>query len=284
MWMSVQVPALNSFEYIWITWQVYFYVLNNNQTVFNKDCTVLHFQVVHKYSNFMTSSSTPVIFCSFFLIFTIVILCSVAQLCPNLCDPLKYSLPDSSVHGIILASILEWVAISSSRGSSQPRDQTHISCISCIAGRVFTHSLTHQGSNSYLNGCKLISHCDLDFYSPMIRDTENLFRSLLATCIFSLEKYLFRSFAYFSIGLCYCCCCWIVGVFYILWVLIPYQIYDLPVSSPFPGFPGGSEGKASACNAWNLGSIPGSGRSPGEGNSKPLQYPCLENPMDREAW
>ena len=50
------------------------------------------------------------------------------------------------------------------------------------------------------------------------------------------------------------------------------------------GFPGGSEGKASACNAGDLGSIPGSGRSPGEGNSNPLQYSCLENPMDREAW
>ena len=50
------------------------------------------------------------------------------------------------------------------------------------------------------------------------------------------------------------------------------------------GFPGGSEGKASACNAGDLGSIPGSGRSPGEGNGSPLQYPCLENPMDREAW
>ena len=45
----------------------------------------------------------------------------------------------------------------------------------------------------------------------------------------------------------------------------------------------GSEGKASACNAGNLGSIPGSGRSLGEGNSNPLQYPCLENPMDGEA-
>ena len=50
------------------------------------------------------------------------------------------------------------------------------------------------------------------------------------------------------------------------------------------GFPGGSEGKASACNAGNPGSIPGSGRSPGEGNSNPLQYSCLENPMDGEAW
>ena len=48
--------------------------------------------------------------------------------------------------------------------------------------------------------------------------------------------------------------------------------------------PGGSEGKASACNAGDLGLIPGSGRSPGEGNGTPLQYACLENPMDRGAW
>ena len=52
----------------------------------------------------------------------------------------------------------------------------------------------------------------------------------------------------------------------------------------YQGFPGGSEGKVSACNAGDLGSIPGSGRSPGEGNGSPLQYSCLENPMDRGAW
>ena len=50
------------------------------------------------------------------------------------------------------------------------------------------------------------------------------------------------------------------------------------------GFPGGSEDKASACNVGDLGSIPGSGRSAGEGNGNPLQYTCLENPMDRKAW
>ena len=49
-------------------------------------------------------------------------------------------------------------------------------------------------------------------------------------------------------------------------------------------FPGGSEGKASAFNAGDLGSIPGWGRSPGEGNGNPLQYSCLENLMDGEAW
>ena len=50
------------------------------------------------------------------------------------------------------------------------------------------------------------------------------------------------------------------------------------------GFPGGSEGKASACSAADLGSIPGLGRSPGEGNGNPLQYSCLENPMGGGAW
>ena len=50
------------------------------------------------------------------------------------------------------------------------------------------------------------------------------------------------------------------------------------------GFPGGSEVKVSASNAGDLGSIPGSRRSPGEGNGNPLQYSCLENPMDGEAW
>ena len=49
-------------------------------------------------------------------------------------------------------------------------------------------------------------------------------------------------------------------------------------------FPGSSDGKASAYNVGDLGSIPGSGRSPGEGNGNPLQYPCLENPMDGGTW
>ena len=50
------------------------------------------------------------------------------------------------------------------------------------------------------------------------------------------------------------------------------------------GFPGGSDGKASAYNVGDPGLIPGSVRSPGEGNSNPFQHSCLENPMDRRAW
>ena len=49
-------------------------------------------------------------------------------------------------------------------------------------------------------------------------------------------------------------------------------------------FPGGSDGKVSACDVGDPGLIPGSGRSPGEGNGNPLQNSCLENPMGREAW
>jgi len=53
---------------------------------------------------------------------------------------------------------------------------------------------------------------------------------------------------------------------------------------PFKGFPGGSVGKEFACNVGDLGSIPGSGRSPAERNGNPLQYSCLENSKDRGAW
>ena len=59
------------------------------------------------------------------------------QLCLTLCDPMDCSLPGSLVHGVLQARILEWVAISFSRRSSQTRDQTRISCRSCTAGGFF---------------------------------------------------------------------------------------------------------------------------------------------------
>ena len=59
------------------------------------------------------------------------------------CDPMDCSQPNSSIHGIFQARILEWVAISLSRGYSWPRDQTHVSCISCIADRLLP--LSHLG-------------------------------------------------------------------------------------------------------------------------------------------
>ena len=56
------------------------------------------------------------------------------------------------------------------------------------------------------------------------------------------------------------------------------------MASQFWGFPGGSDGAESACDAGDPGLITGLGRSTGEGNGNPLQYPCLENLMDRGAW
>ena len=61
------------------------------------------------------------------------------QLCPNLCDPMDCSLPGSSVHGILQAGKLKWVAVPSSRGSSRPGDQTLISYVSCIGRWVLYH-------------------------------------------------------------------------------------------------------------------------------------------------
>ena len=68
----------------------------------------------------------------------------VAQSCLTLCDPMDCSLPGSSLHGILQAGVLEWVAISFSRGSSRPRDWTCVSCSSCIGRQVLYHYTTGE--------------------------------------------------------------------------------------------------------------------------------------------
>ena len=81
------------------------------------------------------------------------VLCLVSQSCPTLCGPRDCSPPGSSVHGILQARVLEWVVTSSSRGSSQPRGQTHISCISADSllseppGKPLTALLTKVSQN-----------------------------------------------------------------------------------------------------------------------------------------
>ena len=65
------------------------------------------------------------------LFLDVVFVVLVAKLCPTLCDPMDCSPPASSVHGIFQARTLEWAAISSCRGFSQPRDQTHVSRVPC---------------------------------------------------------------------------------------------------------------------------------------------------------
>ena len=73
-----------------------------------------------------------------------VCMCSVAQSCLTLCDPVDGSPPESSVHGIFQTRILEWVAISFSRESSQLMDRTHVSFVSSIGKQILYHWATWE--------------------------------------------------------------------------------------------------------------------------------------------
>ena len=102
--------------------------------------------------------------------------------------------------------------------------------------------------------------------SPLTK--EQLFMCMIAICISYVAKWLFT----------------FLPTYKYLYINVYIFIYKCIYIHTYTGFPGGSEVKSSTCNAGDLGSIPGSGRSPGEGNGNPLQYSCLENPMDRGAW
>ena len=77
-----------------------------------------------------------------------------------LCDPMDCSLPGSSVHGILQARILEWVAMPSSRGSFQTRDQTHVSCVSWIAGRFF---ITEPSRKPYIYHTYILKEKEIEW-------------------------------------------------------------------------------------------------------------------------
>ena len=100
----------------------------------------------------------------------LLLLC-YAQSSPALHDPLDCSPPGSSVHGIFQARILERVAISFSKGISQPRDQTHISCVSCIANWTLHHyaGKPSSGLGKAFDGVRHICCCwCLSFHSPLV--------------------------------------------------------------------------------------------------------------------
>ena len=78
-----------------------------------------------------------------------VCVCSVAQSCPTVCDPMDCILPGPSVHGIFQARIPEWVAISSSRGSFQPKDWTCVSWESCTGRRVLYHCTSREAQRYF---------------------------------------------------------------------------------------------------------------------------------------
>ena len=90
---------------------------------------------------------------SFFLV-AFCVWAKLLQSCPILCNPMDSSLPGFSVHGIPQARILEWVVVPSSRGSSRPRDQTCVSCVSALAGRFFITSSTWEAPLAFYNEAK----------------------------------------------------------------------------------------------------------------------------------
>ena len=113
----------------------------------------------------------------------------VAQSCLTLCDTMDCSLPGSSIHGIFQATVLEWVAISFSRGSSQTRDRT---LVSCIAGRHFTVWATREALCS--NSCPLSQWCCLTvlFSAALILLLPSIFPSIRVFSNESPQVYIFR--------------------------------------------------------------------------------------------
>ena len=98
---------------------------------------------------------------------------------------------------------------------------------------------------------------------------------------FQKHLFLFLETTYFCILVLYHAT--FLGSFFIIAYRFLVQSLGFSIHN-IVDFPGGSEGKASVYNARDLGSIPGLGKFPGEGNGNPLQYSCLENPMDGGAW
>ena len=89
-----------------------------------------------------------------------------AQLCLTLSDVMDCSPPGSSIHGILHARIPEWVAISFSRGSSQPRDRTRVACVSCIGRGLVHHWATWEASQVYMHVHKHILFNRINAYWP----------------------------------------------------------------------------------------------------------------------
>ena len=204
--------------------------------------------------------------------------------CVWLCDPMDCNLPGSSIHGILQARILGWVAICFSRGSSWSRGWTWISC---IMGRLFMAWATRQSTLGKVKNSRkgvtvwsVVKHWgdqpdwsegplnvagnrDTSSYSSL-KSISNITSLVIPSCFLQMElsKHLYKP----------------------LWVPCIWYMSGGSHCIICEDFLGGSDSKDSSCNAGDSGLIPGLRRFPGEGNSNPLQYSCLENPMDREVW
>ena len=198
----------------------------------------------------------------------------VAQSCPTLWNPMDYTVPR-----ILQARILEWVAMPSSRGSSQPRDWTQVTY---ILGRFFTSRASREALDTWSGTFPFIITV-LYLEKEMAPHS-----SILATEFHgqgSLVDYgpwdCKESHTTERLN-------WTEPIFKAR-ILVWYSLFfNNPTSPSFKyhrsfklrGFSGSSAGKEYAGNAGDLGSIPGLGRSFGEGKGYPLQYSGLENSMD----
>ena len=206
-------------------------------------------------------------------------------MCLTLCDPMDYSPPGSFIHEIIQARLLEWVAIPFSRGSSQSRDQTQVSC---TAGRFFTVRATREAQKWWLQNV----YCLWNLIPAMLKK----FRELTwlvkdkydvrgwAICSLSLQG-VRRKFKYVTGDT-------VTHNLLPVWQFISPQCSEQELEfwgSQAAGWASQvalvvKNPPANAVEKRDAGSLPGSGRSPGGGNGNSLQYSCLGNPMDRGAW
>ena len=203
--------------------------------------------------------------------------------------------PGSSIHGIVHARILQWVAISFSRGSSPPRDRTQVSR---IAGRRFNLWATREAQQTYANSVwiglwimeiwEFIFHKQHILLLRMLHLPPSLSIKSINPGLLCLSAILF----FHAARVCSPCCVpepkqdavnTMVnrqGENNLVFTALAIKKKKI-LSLWHLQFPGDAVVKNLYANAGNAGSVPGWGRSPGEGNGNPLQYSCLENPIDR---
>ena len=116
--------------------------------------------------------------------------CLVAKSCPTLCDPMDCSPPGSSVHEISQARILEWGAISSARGSSRPRNQTSVSCISCTGRRILDHWATTEACVFYgdFPSCRFFTIRKLCFLPSQLILSRKYLRNERGSLVLRVER------------------------------------------------------------------------------------------------
>ena len=153
-----------------------------------------------------------------------------------------------------------------SKGSSWSRkDLDLLKLVSCIGRQILYHWATSKNKYREMWTIRPLSGAYVTRQMFVIVHFERHFLRKLSLLLFSVAHCFTSLSLFYPTALLLSC---LVNLY-----VIPRWV-----------FPGSSVSKESACNAGDLGLIPGSGRSPGEGNGNPLQYSCLTNPMDRGPW